>query len=302
MRSLLAVVALLVACSGTGGDKTTDTSETTNTATTTTTTTAAPIHWALDDTFLNIAHRGGALLGPENTIEGIQAGVDAGAKSAEFDVFRTSDGELVLFHDDTVDALTDGTGRIQDMTLAEVQALDAAYTFSTDGQTYPYRGQGVQIPTLRAVFEAFPNIYWDVEIKQTDPPIYDDVVALIEEFGIKEQCFIAAFDEDTVVNFRADHPDWVTNMSEAEWMQFVGLQPGAEAAYVPPGEIAQIPYYFYNDTLPAKADRVGIKLHLWTVNVDADMRTYIEGGVDGVITDDPGLLQGIMDELGVQGL
>ncbi|NCG21440.1 MAG: hypothetical protein GWP91_20710 [Rhodobacterales bacterium] len=287
------LLALLMAC-GPNDDKDTPTDS------------GAPVttvqtHWALDSDFLNIAHRGGALLGPENTIEGIQAGIDAGAKIVEFDVFRTSDGELVLFHDATVDNLTDGTGAISNLTLAEVQALDAAYTFTTDGTTFPLRGTGVQIPTLRSVFEAFPDMHWDVEIKQNDPPIYDDVVTLIEAFGLKDQVCIAAFDEVTVVAFRAAHPGWVTNMSEAEWTAFVALQPEAEANYVPPGQIAQIPYYFYNDTLVAKAERVGIKLHLWTVNSEVDMRTYLDGGVHGIITDDPGLLLGIMEEKGVPG-
>ncbi|MEZ4374468.1 MAG: glycerophosphodiester phosphodiesterase family protein [Polyangiaceae bacterium] len=103
----------------------------------------------LSNHFLNIAHRGGRKLAPEHTLVAYQNGLDVGADILELDVHATSDGVLVLMHDDTVDRTTNGTGAIKELTFAELRSLDAAYNFSEDGgQTFPYRGKGIQVPTL----------------------------------------------------------------------------------------------------------------------------------------------------------
>ena len=260
----------------------------------------SPVHWALGDTFYPIAHRGGALIGPENTLEALQLSVDAGIEVVEIDLFMTSDGHVVLLHDETVDRTTDGTGRIQDMTLAEAQALDAGYAFTLDdGATYPFRGQGVRIPTWEQALADFPSLYWDVEVKQTDPPIFDAVVASIEAAGVQDRVFIACFDDAAVRAFRADYPDWVTNMGETEYAAWTALAEDGEADYDPPGEIAQIWDVFYNDSLPAKADRTGVALHVWTVNDRDLMAELLAEGVDGIITDDPVMLLEVMAEQGL---
>lgn len=263
-------------------------------------TVAAP-HWALSDTFLPIAHRGGALVGPENTIEAIEVSVAAGAKVVEFDLFETADGVLVLLHDETVDRTTDGVGDVRELTLAEVQALDAGFTFSLDdGATFPFRGQGVAVPTLDAVFDRFPDLYFDVEIKQDDPPIYDHVVETIEAHGLKDQVFIAAFTDSTVQAFRADYPDWITNFGDDEWNTFVSTE--LDDDYVPPGQIAQIPYWIYSQAIVEKAEKHGIKLHTWTVNSDVNAAAMIDEGVHGIITDDPAMLLGLVAQAGVEAI
>ncbi|MEM1418535.1 MAG: glycerophosphodiester phosphodiesterase family protein, partial [Myxococcota bacterium] len=128
---------------------------------------------------LVVAHRGGRRLAPEHTLFGYQVGLDAGADVLEIDVAQTSDGAIVCIHDLSVDRTTDGTGDIRELTLAEAQALDAAFDFSMDGgETYPQRGTGIVIPTLRAVFEAFPDETYVIEIKQSEPSMVDDFVAL----------------------------------------------------------------------------------------------------------------------------
>ena len=257
-------------------------------------------HWALTDAFVPIAHRGGALLGPENTLEAIALSVAAGIEVVEIDLFMTSDGHLVVFHDKTVDRTTDGSGRIQDMTLAEAQALDAGYAFTLDGgATFPFRGQGVQIPTWEQAMAEFPDLYWDVEIKQTEPSINDAVAASIEAAGIRDKVFIACFDDPTIRDFRAAYPDWVTNMGDDEYALWTSLAEDGESSYEPPGEIAQIWDVFYNDSLPAKADRTDVTLHVWTVNNRDLMSQLLSEGVDGIITDDPITLLEVMAEQGL---
>jgi glycerophosphoryl diester phosphodiesterase len=82
---------------------------------------------------VNIAHRGGAGLAPENTLEGFREGLRVGAGALELDVHTTADGHVVVIHDATVDRTTDSTGTVREMTLAELKRLDAGYRFTRDG-------------------------------------------------------------------------------------------------------------------------------------------------------------------------
>lgn len=95
----------------------------------------------------------------ENTLPSMQAAFDAGATRIEIDVHATADGDLVVWHDWTVDCRTEGSGETRSLTLAQLQALDAGYGYTADGgRTFPFRGQGVgQIPSLRQVLRAFPQ-------------------------------------------------------------------------------------------------------------------------------------------------
>jgi glycerophosphoryl diester phosphodiesterase len=95
----------------------------------------------------------------ENTLPSMQAAFDGGATGIEIDVHSTADGELVVWHDWTVDCRTEGSGETRTLTLAQLQALDAGYGYTADGgQTFPFRGQGIgQIPSLAQVLRAFPR-------------------------------------------------------------------------------------------------------------------------------------------------
>ena len=107
---------------------------------------------------LVFAHQGGEGLWPSNTLFAFQKAVELGADVLDTDMHMTSDGALVLMHDQTVKRTTDSTGAIRDLTLEQIKKLDAAYRFTTDdGQTFPYRGQGISVPTLEELFEAFPK-------------------------------------------------------------------------------------------------------------------------------------------------
>ena len=103
---------------------------------------------------VNLAHRGASASAPENTLEAFRLAVESGAGGLEFDVHMTSDGEIVVLHDPTVDRTTDGTGPVSGMSLAEVRRLDAGYRFASEGAN-PYRGKGVRVPTLAEVLREF---------------------------------------------------------------------------------------------------------------------------------------------------
>ncbi len=248
----------------------------------------------LSDQFLNIAHRGGGLLAPEETIVAYQNAVTIGADVIECDVHATSDGVVVCMHDSSVSRTTDGIGAIRGMTLAEVKALDAGYHFTTDGVTFPYRGQGVQVPTLDELVEAFPNTHIAIEIKQDDPPIVDAVAEVIDKHDAASRIMVAAFSDATLNAFRAARPDIITSFALGEMLAFSRLTDATESAYVPKGQIIQAPMEQTTAENIARAHRLGLKIQVWTVNERADMERFIDLDVDGIFTDDPALLREVL--------
>src|SRR6266542_4382284 len=117
---------------------------------------------------LVIAHQGGDGLWPGDTMFAFENVVKIGADVLEMDAHITKDGQIVLMHDEKVDRTTDGAGLIEDLTLDQLKQLDAAYKWSNDdGKSFPYRGQGIQVPTLNELFQKFPQIRYVIEIRLT---------------------------------------------------------------------------------------------------------------------------------------
>ncbi|WP_434420940.1 glycerophosphodiester phosphodiesterase [Nannocystis pusilla] len=251
-----------------------------------------PGNLLLSDHFLNIAHRGGALLRPEETLPAFEHALAAGADVLELDVHASSDGVLVAMHDGTVDRTTDGTGAIKAKTLDELRALDAGYRFTPDGgQTFPFRGTGISIPTLEEIFKKFPDSYYLIEIKQTDPPIVEGLLAAIEDHAALERVVIASGDLDTIVAVRAAAPAAFTSLSTPEMLDLY-LNVGSPE-YVAPAQFVHSPWDLTSAELVTFAHELGMKVHPWTVNEEARMVDLIGRGVDGIMTDDPALLEAV---------
>ena len=105
-----------------------------------------------------IAHRGGRGLWPENTLHAFRNAHARGADVLEMDLRRTADGEIVVLHDATVERTTDGSGPVEGLTVGALQRLDAGHRWTADaGRTFPFRGRGITVPTLREVFVALPG-------------------------------------------------------------------------------------------------------------------------------------------------
>ncbi|PCC71253.1 glycerophosphoryl diester phosphodiesterase [Nannocystis exedens] len=248
-----------------------------------------PGNLLLSDKFLNIAHRGGGLLRPEETLPAFEHALAVGADVLEFDVHASSDGVLVAMHDATVDRTTDGTGAIKAQTLDELRALDAGYRFTPDGgQTFPYRGMGLQIPTLDEILEQFPDSYYLIEIKQTDPPIVDGLLAALEQHAALERVVVASGDLETIMAVRAAAPEVFTSLSTPEVLDLY-LKVGSPE-YVAPARFVHSPWDLTSAELVTFAHELGLKVHPWTVNEEDRMVDLIGRGVDGIMTDDPALL------------
>ena len=114
---------------------------------------------------LFFAHRGGLREAPENTIEAFESAIENGVDVLELDVHSSADGKLVVHHDGSLERTTNGEGLVGDKNLSELKGLDAGYRFTRGGEAgFPFRGKGVEMPTLREVFEKFPLQLINIEV------------------------------------------------------------------------------------------------------------------------------------------
>ncbi len=262
-----------------------------------------PDHPFFDDRegVLVMAHRGGRRLWPENTLYAFAQAVELGVDVLEMDLHSTQDGALVVIHDSTVDRTTNGTGAVQEFTLEKLQEMDAGYEWTADdGQSFPFRGRGIRIPTLADVFVEFPAVRMNIEIKQSKPSIVVPLCQLIREFGMTEQALIVSFDAETAKEFRQACPEVATGAGEDEIRVLYVLSLARLAGvYSPPAEAQQVPEYRGDIHVVTRvfvnaAHGRNVEVHVWTVNEVEEMRRMLDLGVDGIITDYPDRLMGLL--------
>ena len=228
---------------------------------------------------LVIGHRGAADLAPENTLAGIELAFELGVDAVEFDVHRSSDGELVAIHDAELDRTTDGAGFVRNLTFAELQALDAGGWFASDFAGEP-------VPSVRQIFEAARanDVLLFIELK--DPFLYtgieDDIVNLIAEFRYEDRAHILSFNHRALRNIRDINPDLTLS---ALWRD------------QPPPDNDGFDVVNARHTILARPEEFingfrseGIPVMVWTVNDPARMLALIDAGIDGITTDRPDIL------------
>jgi glycerophosphoryl diester phosphodiesterase len=242
-------------------------------------------------------HRGACGLAPENTLPSFALAVALGADYLELDVHATADGEIVVLHDPVVDRTTNGDGPISELTWSQAAALDAGFRHTADEHSFLYRGQGVQIPRLADVLRAFPAHRFNIEIKQGEPPIVDAVLAVLGAAHSLDRVLLAAEHDEIMVAIRAATGGRVaTGMSVGDVVAFIDRVTRDDwTGYARPGDALQIPPAHAGIDLvtPASvsaAHRAGLEVHVWTINDAAEIERLLDLGVDGVMSDLPGLV------------
>lgn len=243
---------------------------------------------------LVMAHRGGKGIAPENTLAAFQKSFDLGVDVLELDVHATKDGELVVIHDDSVDRTTDGKGAVAEKTPAEIQKLDAGYKWTNDGgKTFPFRGKGIKIPTLREVFENFPETQINIEPKHKTPSPVKPLCSLIREFKRGDSVIVGSFSDEILEDFRTNCKGVATSASPSEASGFLArYEVGLSDNYAPKMQALQVPesigsLQFVTKDYVKAAHEQNLEVHVWTINKTEDMKRLIEIGVDGIITDYP---------------
>ncbi|WP_286786236.1 MULTISPECIES: glycerophosphodiester phosphodiesterase [Pseudomonas] len=253
-----------------------------------------PVLVELGEQPLVIAHRGGMGLWPENTLFAFERADALGVDMLELDVRASRDGDLVVIHDEALERTSNGRGPVEALSLAQLQALDAGYTWTADGgETYPYRGQGIRIPSLAEVFARLPERPKSIEIKSADAGVEERLCALLKSAGQRDKVIVASFHERSLQLFRelcpgvatAAGPTSVRLLAALNWVGLAGvLSPSYQVLQIPPrsGD-AQLA----SARLFASARARGLAVQLWTINEQPEMRQLLDMGADGLITDYP---------------
>jgi len=241
---------------------------------------------------LVIAHRGNSMHAPEDTMESFRQGLALGADGLEFDVRLSADGVAVLMHDPLLDRTTDGTGPVAAHTLAQLRYLDAGYRFTRDGgRTYPWRGRGIRIATLEEVLTAFPDTPCIAELKT--PKAADAFSRAVDGHGARHRLLVGSFSDEAHAqisgrgfHITASAPD----VKRLYWRALTlrGAGPVTyQACSIPPSwKRMPVPILHFARMLRQQ----GIPTHCWTVNDPRVARRLWDGGINAMLSDDPGTL------------
>ena len=265
------------------------------------------------------AHQGGAWEGPSSTLHAIAAALDAGATGIELDVHATSDGRLVVCHDATVDRTSAASGPITSFTYDELSRLDNAYWWAPGADVspglaedaYPFRGRAPDdhrfgFALLDEVLSEFEGVVFNLDIKQTAPVVtpYESALAdLLRAHDCADRVIVASFLDTATDNFSAYAPEFATSAGTLATAEFYRAVQAQQAPASLRHVALQVPATFGDVTLVDArfvevAHDCGLAVHVWTVEDESQMEELCSLGVDGIITDRPTALVGVLDRLG----
>jgi len=242
-----------------------------------------------------VAHRGGALLRPENTLLAFDHGMSLGADGLEFDVHLSRDGVVVVHHDATLERTTDGHGPVAALTADELARLDAGYRFTTDPSApHPFRGRAGGVPRLDEVLRRYSTATCIIELKVNEPELAHRTIDVVRSAGALERVCLGSFGGRVLRAARAREPAILTGAAREEtrlalyrsWVRWPVRRPPYNAFQVPElaGSTRVVSPRFVR-----YAHEAGVAVQVWTVNDPGDMLRLLEWGVDAIISDRPDL-------------
>ena len=230
-----------------------------------------------------IAHRGNSGSAPENTLAAFQGAVSSGADGVEFDVQRTQDGEIVVIHDESLHRTAGHAAQVQDITLAELQKLDAGGWFGAEFS-------GLPVPTLAQVLELLlpTALLINIELKTNRVPypgLAGDVVSRVRNLGLTGRVILSSFNHHTLSEAKRLAPEVacaaVVEMQLLEPWHYVERH-GFQALHPD--------YHAVDARLVKECHARGLAVRPWTVDGEENARAMMALGVDGIITNYPSRL------------
>lgn len=224
------------------------------------------------------AHRGFSYVAPENTMYAFEYAVKSGADYIELDVQLTADEQVVVFHDEKIDRVTDGTGKLSDYTYAELQNFSAGCKFRKSNKF-----SNAEIPLLSDVFETIGDkILYNIEIKDKGNTSLttQKTVALIEEYQLENSCYVTSFSYNILKEVKKINPEIKTGLiaNSTAVTSFSRLR-NIDAL--------SLNHIFVNSTTVNEAHRNGKRVFVWTVDSTSEIQKMISLGVDNIITNRP---------------
>lgn len=213
--------------------------------------------------------------------------LQSGAHHVETDLRITADGQLVCFHDPTVDRTTEGSGPVASFTLSDLRKLDAGYRHRLDGE-FPFRGRGIRVPTLGEVLATFAEIGVVVDLKQDG--MEEALVEVLDRTKAWDRVIVGSFSDARLARIdrlasgrvlRSGGPNTIRAWWAASRLGLVGPT-GFAALQIPPTFRG---LRLVDRRMIDAAHSAGLAVHVWTINQPTDIEWLRRLGVDGVITD-----------------
>lgn len=247
---------------------------------------------------IRFAHRGSRELWPENTLYAFEQAVGLGYWYIETDIRITRDGVVVVFHDEDLERLTNGVGKVRDWDWDDLRHLDAAYNFTPGNEDYPLRGAGITIPRLDEAFDTFPEVRFNIDLKPKNAEwaVADVVVRKRRQ----DTVLIGGFIDARASRFRRITKGTVATSagSSSALAMYAASRVGKTVhrqvdAYQLPDKMkgASIDQKLVDAVHAADAH-----LHVWTVDEPDDINRLLDLGVDGIVTDRPDVLNTVLTQ------
>ncbi len=239
-----------------------------------------------------IAHRGFSGIAPENTLIAIKKALELGVDFIEIDIHQTKDNVVVVIHDDAIDRTTNGAGEVKDYTYAELQQFDA-------GIWKGAQFKGEKIPTLDEVLTLIKGkSKLLIEIKDTYNAYYgieERALELIERHSAKKWCVLQSFDD-----FSLEHVKLIDRSSSFELHKLLEFDISSLFDEINDGvyryvKAINIDYELLTKEIVEKIHQNGFKVYTWTVNTEEAIKSVIEIGVDGIISNFPDRVKKVMN-------
>jgi glycerophosphoryl diester phosphodiesterase len=252
---------------------------------------------------LLFAHRGASYEFPENTIPAFHRAAEYNVDVFEIDVRLSADNLPVVIHDPDVVRTTGQSGNVRKMTLANLKKLNAGYYFAGSAGDFLFRAQPVPIPTLEELFSEFPRMRFNVDLKDPENAAADALWRLIEQKKLHDQIMVGSFHHATLVYFRQISAGTVaTSATKREvWQLAAGFVSGTLNRFPLKMDALQLPTRqgitdLTHPRIIHAAHARNLAVHYWTVNDPHEMKSLLEKGADGLMSDDPRRLSEVFRE------
>lgn len=245
-----------------------------------------------------IAHRGAMGHAPENTLVAFKLAIKMGADAIEIDLRQTLDGELIAFHDGSINRTTNGKGNFNKFTFEELRKLDAGSWFSNE-----FKNE--KIPTLQEIINIIPDsVLLIIELKGSNkdyPYFEENVVSLIKKNNFEKNVILKSFDYKVLERLRKLAPEIPQIFVYAFRIPFTGVTIGTsitfKCVFNLDVEYLQPHRYFVSEEFVRKAEKKGYKVISWGVDSRDAIINALEIGVHGIETDYPDRVLSIINQI-----
>ena len=246
-----------------------------------------------------VAHRGDSKFYPENSKPAFQSAIDLGVDIIETDVHISSDGVIFVWHDDNTEKIDGSLVPIYERSWQELSALDSGIIYTKDDGSKPFAGQGLALMKFEDVLKDFPEARFNVDLKDEREDLVKGFYRILEENDAFDRVVVASFSTDNLKGIRKLSERVITSYGRSEVKKGVVLSKlgllSLLGRFIYKNPLIQVPVTSGKTRVVTQSyikalHKIGVKIQVWTINDEDEMRRLLDMGVDGIMTDDPRLL------------